>query len=137
MTANQPWQECTPGDLVRLAGRARIQLVRRRILRGSAVAIPILFVGLLFLNQRSENSSEPNYGGIQCTAVRDHGQAYLAGSIDADIEAKIALHLTMCPSCQAYFTKLGSHQTNQPMSSLSVEQYVSTQFQHRLECDYR
>lgn len=126
MTTNQPWQDCAPGDLARLAGRARSHLVRRRILRGAAIAIPLLFVGFLFLNQRPGNSTEPNYGGIRCSAVRSHGQAYLAGSVDADTEAKIAQHLTMCPVCKAYFTKMGTHQTSRPSSSLTVERFVST-----------
>ncbi len=105
------WQECAPGELIRFASREKAKVVRRRLIQaGGAVAI-VVMAGV-FLNLRESSSSEPNYGGIRCSAVRTNANAHLAGRLDKATEAKIAQHLKQCPVCATWMKKAAAEQVS-------------------------
>ncbi len=134
MNSNQEWETCVPGDLIRLASRAKSQEIRRRIILGGGVTMTLLLVGAFLIPRLLEDSTEPNYGGIRCSAVRSQAQTYLAGGLNANTRAKISSHLQMCPLCESYVKNLETNQVSQPVPNICFEQFVSFQTNTPAKC---
>ena len=50
--------------------------------------------------------SEPTYGGIACSQVREIAPAYVAGRARPDVADKVREHIEQCPVCRMMVDRL-------------------------------
>lgn len=98
---NVPWQAIEPGLLVQFAAREKAKETRRRVIRVAGPTAVVVLAGIWF-GLRGFDSTEPNYGGIRCSAVQSKAKDHLAGKLDTATNAKITQHLQQCPMCASF-----------------------------------
>jgi hypothetical protein len=97
------WQPCRPGEVVGLVQRLRQSrqalVVRYRAATAALVllagAAGLYFVGVL-------PAGEPNFGGIVCSEVQRRAADFLTGRLEADVAARIRVHLSQCADCNRF-----------------------------------
>ncbi len=114
MKPNEPkcdtWQVLKPGTLVSFATRENAKLTRRRMIRVAGTSAVVVVAGILFSFSSAE-STEPDYGGIRCSAVRSKAKDHIAGKLDAATDAKVAQHLRQCTMCASFMKQAASVKT--------------------------
>jgi Putative zinc-finger len=95
------WQPVPKGTLAKYASRYARRSANRRWAAGIGIAAMALLAIFVFNpSQPGRQLSEPNYGGITCSQVRENLSAYKSASVDASTRSRIDEHLRQCPICQ-------------------------------------
>lgn len=109
------WQECSPGQLGKFAKQSLAIRRRSRIVRsGGAMALLVLvfasgYAWLAGDSQRSgffSSPSEPNYGGIYCSEVKDKASLFIAKQLDDATSRMIEEHIKDCPLCRTHLERM-------------------------------
>ncbi len=100
------WDSCPAGTLSALSGKLQGRKRRRRFLQlAGALSLAVfgggVAVGLgLLLRKKPEGAVQDfNFGGITCTEVDQHAQAYAMGRVQEPLLGKMRVHIAQCPKC--------------------------------------
>jgi hypothetical protein len=106
------WQSCRPGYLVALSNQAKGARRRRAAVRASVAAVAIFcMVGLSAWGLgRWSQPHESSFGGIACHEVQANLAGYVAGTLPADLAARIEDHLRECHVCRQLLQKMQADQ---------------------------
>lgn len=98
----EEWIPCPAGKLATLAGQERVRQRRQFLVRaGSAVGVVALASGVGWLAfRRTEKPTEPTFGGIACSRVRELAPQYMMGQLDPTVTQQIKTHLEQCDACR-------------------------------------
>ena len=98
----EEWIPCPPGKLVKLAGQERVRQRRQFLVRaGSAVGVLALATGAGWFAFRGRGMpTEPDFGGIVCSRVRELAPQYMMGKLDPTVTQQIKTHLEQCVACR-------------------------------------
>ncbi len=115
------WPVCEPGTLSSFAAREKSHQLRRRLaVLGGGSALSLLALLFLFAvtsqwSAPTDQGADTEFGGIACAVVHDNIQSYHAGTLDAQMQARISRHLRDCKNCRAQWPELAM-QTAQRMA---------------------
>lgn len=118
------WEPCAPGEISGMVDQ--IQGRRRAIVVGRTTfvaAMVLLFAAASQFSGFQSADSEHDCGGIMCSEVMAHLDAYRAGTLDEATSEKVRDHLGECPVCGPHFRKMtGSSAGNsrKPTSDLAM-----------------
>ncbi|MDA0587482.1 MAG: zf-HC2 domain-containing protein [Planctomycetota bacterium] len=99
------WQPCAPGEISGMVGR--IQDRRRAIVVGRTTFAAALVLCVAAASQFSGfSAAEHDCGGIVCSDVMAHLEAYRTGTLDEKTTGQVRLHLEECPQCGPKFRKM-------------------------------
>jgi hypothetical protein len=115
------WQPCAPGEITGMIDR--IQDRRRAIVVGRTTFAAALVLCVAAASQFSGfSSAEHDCGGIICSDVVAHLDAYRTGDLDEKTTAQVRAHLEECPLCGPKFREMtgGSARLKSASSELSV-----------------
>ncbi len=103
---SESWEACPQGTLARVAAQRRAQLRSRQFTKAIAAsaAVVVLLLAGTFLMPRSP--SENDFGGILCSEVKPILPDYRAGTLDAELRAKVDTHLANCEMCGTAYRKM-------------------------------
>ncbi len=101
------WKPCPAGKLSALSTRIQRRTQRRRFLQ-FAGAFSLLALGGGTLGFLLTRQREFDYGGITCSEVLGHAEAFMRGQLGEPLTGKIRLHLAECPSCGPRFRDMQS-----------------------------
>lgn len=111
------WIECPPDGLREPLARRHRQVTRRRWLQQGLVA-SVLVVGsagvATFALRRPQQDRPGFYAGIACRDVVRLHDAFVAGTLDAELKTKVDEHLLACSACRRHF---GAASPEQPKTS--------------------
>lgn len=110
-TKNQdPWNECPPGELQRMAERLKIRQRRQALKRigSAATALTVVSAGGYVAGRWLLGPAENRYGGIACSEVMPLLTDYRAKKLDPPLMRKIAAHLAECPHCGPMYRKMAA-----------------------------
>lgn len=115
-TGDDAWQPCAPGEISgmvdRLQDRRRAVVVGRTTFVAAVVLLVAAASQFSGLGSGPEDvadkpkSGEHDCGGILCSDVVAHFEAYRAGTLDENTTAEVRAHLEECPLCGPKFRKL-------------------------------
>lgn len=117
MTQNdksESWQPCPQGAIGNLLSQQKRQRRLQAVAKRAQIAAASVTVGLVlvlcafaWLPQADVESPElGKYGGVSCAYVQEHLEAYHAGDVSADNQARIARHLEDCAHCNSAYEQL-------------------------------
>ncbi|TWU23225.1 hypothetical protein Pla52o_27610 [Novipirellula galeiformis] len=119
------WSDCPPGTIAHLHDRIVSQRKRQVAIRigGPMIVVMLLALGM---GRFSQTSSQPcpefNFGGVTCSDVQTHFQAFTMHELEPAQHEAMAIHLDQCPNCRDILKA-----TKVPASNI-VSRPVSTQF---------
>src|SRR5918992_1048988 len=119
----EEWQSCESGYLVALSMRAKTSRQRRFALQvGTGVAVLVFAVGVgLWSSGFWRAPGEDYFGDIACHEVHENMPAMMAGTLPADLRARIEAHLKECPACREMMQKM---QAGQAAASVSHDYWT-------------
>lgn len=110
------WQPCAPGEISgmvdRLQDRRRAVVVGRTTFAAAMVLLVAAASQFSGLGPGPEDvadkpkSGEHDCGGILCSDVVAHFEAYRTGTLDEETTAEVKAHLEECPLCGPKFRKM-------------------------------
>jgi hypothetical protein len=99
------WQPCAPGEISGMVDR--IQDRRRAIVVGRTTFAAALVLCVAAASQFSGfSSAEHDCGGIVCSDVVAHLEAYRTGTLDEKTTGQVRAHLEECPLCGPKFREM-------------------------------
>lgn len=99
------WQPCAPGEISGMV--IRLQDRRRAVVVGRTTFAAALVLCAAAVSQYSGLSpAEHDCGGIVCSDVMAHLDAYRAGNLDGKTTGQVRVHLEECPVCGPKFRKM-------------------------------
>jgi hypothetical protein len=109
---HESWDSCDSGYLVGLSARAKSARRKETALRRGAVVLAVLcFVGVgIWSSGYFSQPQESYFGGIACHEVQENMPGYMAGTLPAELSARIDEHLHQCPICSEMLQKMQSKQ---------------------------
>ncbi len=129
------WGDCTQGEVGKLVSSLKQRKRHRRLIQGTvAVGVVMLLLTVGFsVSQFLPKSTAPllqgqgaQYAGICCEKVQEHGKAYLAGTVDKEINHRIEEHLKECKHCRTKIEKM-KEMLNATAQLLPFEQFALLQ----------
>lgn len=101
-TMKEEWIPCPPGTLSAFAGREQSRQRRNFLIRaGSTVGAIALATGAGWLAfRRNEMPTEPMFGGIACSRVRELAPQFMMAQLDDSVTQQIKTHLEQCTECR-------------------------------------
>ncbi len=121
------WQACPPGEVTELVGRLRARRrheTLRQVALGTTALCLVLIAGSSLIH-RVLTPAEPNFGGITCTEVAEHTEAYVAGTLDADLARRIDVHLGQCTFCRNLIEQMREQGESAPVARKETAQLAS------------
>jgi len=115
-TNDDTWQPCAPGEISGMVDR--LQDRRRAVVVGRTTFVAAMVLLVAAVSQFSglgpgpedvadkPKSGEHDCGGIICSDVVAHFEAYRTGTLDEETTAEVRAHLEECPLCGPKFRKL-------------------------------
>jgi hypothetical protein len=96
------WIPCPPGKLAKLAGQECVRQRRHFLVRvGSVAGVVAVAAGAGWFAFRGRGmTTEPNFGGIVCSRVRELAPQYMMGQLDPAVSQQIKTHLEQCVACR-------------------------------------
>ncbi|MBC8290670.1 MAG: zf-HC2 domain-containing protein [Planctomycetes bacterium] len=110
------WQPCAPGEISGMV--TQLQDRRRAVVVGRTTFVAAIVLLVAAVSQFSglnadpddvadkPNSGEHDCGGILCSDVVAHFEAFRTGTLDEETTAEVRAHLEECPLCGPKFRKL-------------------------------
>lgn len=99
------WQPCAPGEISGMVDR--IQDRRRAVVVGRTTFAAALVLCVAAASQFSGfSSAEHDCGGIICSDVVAHLEAFRTGDLDERTTAQVRAHLEECPLCGPKFREM-------------------------------
>lgn len=101
-TPQDDWTPCEAGALHRLARQAKSRRRLWDLSRAAGVAgLVALVLGIGFWSLGpGAGARDYNFGGIACSQVQQHMEAFAAGSLPDELAQRIRVHLEECPHCR-------------------------------------
>jgi hypothetical protein len=90
--------------VTRLKSRRRREVITQTVVAGTALSVILIVGGFIIPSMLM--TPEPNFGGVTCSKLRAHAEAYLAGTLDEETKQGIDQHLSLCFSCREYLRSL-------------------------------
>lgn len=114
---SEEWTPCPPGTLSSMAGDERFRQRRQFLVRaGSTAGAVALAAGAGWLVFRNGGlATEPTYGGIACSRVRQLAPQFMMHQLDAELTQQITVHLEQCDECRTLLESM-QPKTAQAMS---------------------
>ncbi len=125
--SDSEWQACPSGEVAELVGRLRARRRHetfRQVALGTAALCLVLIAGSALIH-RGFKPADPNFGGITCTEVAEHAEAYVAGTLDADLTQRIDMHLSRCPFCRDLIDQMKKQGETAPVARKETAQMAS------------
>ncbi len=98
----EEWIPCPPGTLSAFASQEQVRQRRKFLIRaGSTAGAIALASGAGWLAFRGAGtSSEPTFGGITCSKVRELAPKFMMAQLDEVVTQQIKTHLEQCANCR-------------------------------------
>ncbi len=121
------WEACPAGEVTELVGRLRSRRRHetfRQVAIGTAALCLVLIAGSTLVH-RVLDPAEPNFGGITCSEVTKHAEAYVAGTLDDELVRRIDVHLGQCTYCRDLIARMKKQGESAPVAHRETVQMAS------------
>lgn len=99
------WKPCPAGKLSALSTRIQGRMQRRRFLK-FAGAFSVLALGGGTLGFLLTRHREFDFGGITCSEVLGHAEAFMHGQLGEPLVSRVRIHIAQCPHCGPRFREM-------------------------------
>lgn len=116
------WQQPPGGYLKDIQEETLASRRRRSLRRDSLILVLVLLiagVGVYGISRVARPGSV-TLPGIPCSIVQENQVAYLAGTLDADLQSQIQAHLERCARCRAMLAEMPSAKSIHDVDSLKI-----------------